>query len=440
MDKKRRSRILSLAIPIIGGMVSQNILNLVDTYMVGHLGNAALGAVGLGGFANFMCQALILGVSVGVQATAARRKGEGRIDEMAAPLNAGLLVTLITGLVFSLALIFLVPRFYHILNDDPDVIAQGVPYLQARVAAIMFVGMNFSFRGYWNAIDLSRLYMMTLMIMHFVNILLNYVFIFGKFGAPELGALGAGIGTSASTALGTCIYFYLGFKHARANGFLHSLPSLHGVKDLVRLSIPSSIQQLFFSGGFVVTYIIIGKIGTAQLAAANVLINITLVAILPAIALGMAAATLVGQALGRGEPEDAYQWGWDVVRIGVVGIGVLGFVMLLFPAALLTPFIKDPNAVELGILPMRMVGAGIALDAMGLILMNALLGAGATFWVMKVSLFMQWIVFLPLAWFFGPFLGMGLNAIWLLQTGYRGVQAIIFAWLWRGGKWKDIKV
>ena len=440
MDKQRRSRILSLAIPIIGGMMSQNVLNLVDTYMVGHLGNAALGAVGLGGFANFMCQALILGISVGVQATAARRKGEGRISEMAAPLNAGLLVTLVTGILFSSVLFLLVPKFYHLLNSDPDVIAQGAPYLQARVAAIAFVGMNFSFRGYWNAVDLSKLYMKTLFIMHIANIILNYMFIFGKFGAPELGALGAGIGTSASTVLGTFIYFYLGFKHARANGFLTALPSKKGVKDLVSLSLPSSIQQLFFSAGFVATYIIIGKIGTVELAAANVLINITLVAILPAIALGMAAATLVGQALGRGEPDDAEQWGWDVVRIGVVGIGMLGLIMIIFPSYLLSPFNPDPEAIAAGVWPMRIVGIGIALDAMGLILMNALLGAGATVWVMKVSLIMQWVVFLPLAWLFGPKLGLGLLAVWFLQIGYRGVQALIFAWLWRGGKWKTIKV
>src|SRR5210317_1414171 len=95
VDGPRFRRILTLALPIIGGMVSQNILNLVDTAMVGTLGDAALAAVGLGGFMNFMFIALILGVSTGVQVMTARRKGQGRFDDLALPLNAGLLLVAI---------------------------------------------------------------------------------------------------------------------------------------------------------------------------------------------------------------------------------------------------------------------------------------------------------------------------------------------------------
>ena len=95
MDLARRQRIFSLALPIIGGMVSQNLLNIVDTAMVGFLGDAALAAVGLGGFIVFMCQALILGISTGVQTSAASRKGEGKPERAAAILNAALVVVLI---------------------------------------------------------------------------------------------------------------------------------------------------------------------------------------------------------------------------------------------------------------------------------------------------------------------------------------------------------
>ena len=99
-----------LGLPIIGGMVSQNVLNLVDTAMVGALDdNAALGAVGLGGFATFMCMALVLGISTGVQATASRRKGEGRHSVTAKPLNAGLLIVLLVAPPASILLYFLVP-------------------------------------------------------------------------------------------------------------------------------------------------------------------------------------------------------------------------------------------------------------------------------------------------------------------------------------------
>ena len=440
IEKTRLQRISSLAIPIIGGMMSQNILNLVDTYMVGFLGDAALAAVGLGGFANFMCQAIILGISVGVQATAARRKGEGRHDETAAPLNAALLVVLVSGLVLSVVLFFLAPLFYPYLNGDPEVIEVGVPYLQSRIAAIVFVGINFSFRGYWNGTDRPWLYMQTLIAMHATNIVLNYMLIFGNWGAPELGVLGAGMATSISTAIGTMIYFGLGFVYARENGFFKSMPTRDGIVRLIKLSIPNSIQQLFFSAGFTATYWIIGKVGTAELAAASVLLNITMVAYLPALALGLSSSTLVGQALGRNEPNDAHRWGWDVSIVGAIGIGLIGLPMVFMAEWMLSIFLHEPATVALGVWPLRLVGISISIDAIGMILMHSLLGSGATKWVMRVSVGLQWGFFLPMAFLLGPVLGYGLLSIWLLQTGYRGVQAVIFMMLWNGKSWVGIKV
>ena len=440
MEKVRLRRILVLALPIIGGMVSQNVLNLVDTAMVGSLGNSALAAVGLGSFSTFMCQAMILGISVGVQATAARRKGEGRDHETAGPLNTAILLVICTGLVLSAILYFLVPRFYPFLNNDPEVIKAGVPYLRIRILAIVFVGMNFSFRGYWNAVDLSRLYMSTLLVMHASNIFLNYVLIFGHFGAPALGVTGAGIGTSVSTVIGTAIYFFLGFRYARQNGFLHARPSMKQIKDLVKLSLPNGIQQLFFSAGFTAMYWIIGKVGTLELAAANVLINVMLVCILPGIGLGLSAATLVGQALGRRDPADAMRWAWDVVKVGIVIMGTLGIPMWLIPDQVLSIFIHDPQTLDVARLPMRLVGLTIAAEAVGLVLMNALLGAGDSKRVMLVSIGSQWGLFLPLAYLFGPVLGFGLLTIWILQSGYRAFQAVIFTVVWIRGKWVDIKL
>ena len=440
MQSERTRRILSLALPIIGGMTSQNLLNLVDTAMVGRLGNAALAAVGLGGFAVFMFQAMILGVSAGVQATAARRKGEGSVESWAVPLNAGLLLVVVVSPFWTAALYGLAPAFFPYLSGDPMVVDQGVPYLQVRLLAIIFAGMNYAFRGYWNAVDQSRLYMTTLIVMHAANIVLNYILIFGKLGVPAMGVEGAGLASALSTVLGSLVYFMLGVKHARPNGFLHGLPSLDEIRTMVRLSLPAGLQQVFFSAGFLVTYWIIGLVGTAELAAANVLINVTLVAILPGLGLGIAAATLVGQALGRNDIDDAARWGWDVARLGAIVLGVLGLPMLFFPDWILGGFIHDPATLHIARLPMRLVGATMALDAGGLILMNAMLGAGDTKRVMLISVTMQWLIFLPLAFLVGPLLGFGLLGIWALQGGYRLLQAVIFVIFWGRRGWAGVKV
>lgn len=440
MDLDRRNRIFGLALPIVGGMVSQNLLNIVDTAMVGFLGDAALAAVGLGGFVVFMCQALILGVSTGVQSSAARRKGEGRPERAAAILNAALILVVVAAPMFSVVLIQLAETVYPFLNSDPAVIERGVPYVEWRLGAIVFVGMNFAFRGYWNAMDLSRIYMKTLIFMHATNIILNYALIFGNFGAPELGVTGAGMASAISMAVGTMIYFYLGLKHIRKDGFLRCMATRAETVSLIRISVPSGLQQLFFATGLVAMFWIIGRIGTPELAAANVLITVLLFAILPGLGLGLAAATLVGQALGRGQPDDAYRWAWDVAKVTVVLLTILGLPMWIAPDLVSSIFIHDPSTRELARWPLRIMGLTMPIEAIGFAFMHGMLGAGDARRVMMVSAGIQWILFLPLAFLIGPVLGYGLLGVWVWQGVTRSLQAWLFLTMWRGRKWQQIEV
>ncbi len=440
MQRTRLNQILTLALPIMGGLVSQNILNLVDTAMVGQLGPDALAAVGLASFANFMAGAFLMGMSAGVQAMASRRMGEGRDNEAAVPLNGGLFLSLAIGLPLTGLLIWLTPEILGLLNNDAGVLAEGVPYLQARLVCLVAVGMNFSFRGYWNGVSLSTVYLRTLIFMHVINVVLNYLLIFGEFGFPELGTLGSGIGTTIATVAGTLYYFAQAYARARPRGFLDHLPRGETMATMLRISIPSSIQTFFFAAGFTAMFWIIGLVGTKELAAANVLVNITLVMILPGMGLGMAAATFVGNALGRGEPEDAQQWAWDVFKVAAVVMGSLGFAIALFAETIFHVFTDDLATIAVGVLPLRLVGAMILMDAAGMVFMQALFGAGASRTVMVVSTGLQWLLFLPLAWFVGPVQGMGLLAIWICFIGYRALQAAVFVAIWQRGHWKSIKV
>ncbi len=443
LDRQRLNRILTLALPIMGGMVSQNILNLVDTAMVSRLddSNAALAAVGYGGFMLFFAQSAILGLSTGVQATASRRKGQGRLTETAYFLNAALIIVLCTAPLLSALLIGIAPHVYPFVNEDPAVLELGIPYLQIRALGIVFVAMNFSFRGYWNAVDLTRLYMTTLVSMHVLNIVLNYILIFGNFGAPALGVRGAAIASVAAFGFGTTVYVLFGLRYAREHGFMRALPVREDVRRLVQLSVPAGIQQTFFSAGFLTMFWIIGRIGTAEVAGANVLMNVMLVALLPGMGMGLAAATLVGQALGRGEPEDAARWAWDVVKVAVIGMGVLGLPMVIAPAAVIGAIYElEPETLALTLWPLRLVGLSMVAEAVGVVLQNALLGAGDSRRVMLVAVSAQWLLFLPLAWLAGPVLGGSLTVIWLLQVGYRTLVAATFAGFWMRRKWVHIQI
>ncbi|MFP4209554.1 MAG: MATE family efflux transporter [Wenzhouxiangella sp.] len=439
-DRTRRRQLLAIALPVIGGMTSQNILNLVDIAMVGRLGDTALAATGLGSFANWLSMAFILGLSTGVQAIAARRMGQGASGELALPLNGGLLLALLLGTPLAAVLILLAPDIMALLNPDPDVVAEAGPYLQIRLLALVAVGMNFSFRGYWSAVHLTRLYLVTLLIMHAVNVLLNWVFIFGNLGAPALGVYGAGLATTLSIYLGLMIYAYFGLKYARSEGFLRAVPSLAMLKSQLKVSVPAGLQQFFFAAGMLTLLIIIGRIGTRELAAVNVLMTLGLVIILPAIGFGLATATLVGNALGRENPADAKLWGWNAAMFtGLLGLAV-GVAVLLFGRPLLGIFLVDPQTVALAWPALMISAVIIGIDAAGMVLINALLGAGDTGRVMRISVIAQWGIFLPLAALVGPILGGGLLAVWALQAVYRCGQAAWFARVWQQGRWQSIRL
>ena len=439
-NRDRRKSIWAIALPIMGGMMSQNILNLVDIGMVGHLGDTALAATGIGSYTNYLAISFIIGLSAGVQALAARRLGEGKTDETAVPLNGGLLLALLIGVPLCIVLYQLIPQLYPILSDDPAVIADGVPYLQVRILSMVAVGMNFSFRGYWSAIHMTGVYLRTLLIMHTINIFLNWVLIFGNLGAPEMGVVGAGIATTISLYVGTGLYFFFALRHARDKGFLNRVPGRSVLWQQFKLSLPASFQQLFFSAGMVTLVWIVSHIGTAEVAAVNVLMTFHITAVLPAFGVALAATTMVGNALGRNDVEDAAMWGWNAAAISLVYGVTLSLILIPFAEPLLGVFLKNPETLQLAYLPMILWALAIGFDTAGMVLMNALIGAGDTRRSMWISVIAQWVFFLPAAYLVGPVLGYGLLGVWIINAIYRVGQALVCAQQWKSRKWAGIEI
>ena len=139
--------------------MSQNLLNVVDTAMVGQLGATALAAVGVGSFAVFMSQSLVLGLSSGVQAVASRRVGEGVIEKAGEPLVSGIIIAVILGLLLTIIIYPFVPFLFTYLNTDSEVSNLAVSYWRIRLLAMIFMGINYAFRGYFNRISQPKYYM-----------------------------------------------------------------------------------------------------------------------------------------------------------------------------------------------------------------------------------------------------------------------------------------
>ncbi|WP_417222704.1 MATE family efflux transporter [Amphritea sp.] len=442
MNRRQRiTTILTLGLPIIGGMLSQSLLNLVDAAMVGRLGETALAGVALGGYSNFLAVSLILGLSSGVQASIARRQGQGRDHDCAVPLRWGILLALIITPPLSLFFYLHSEWLTALMSDDIQTQSIAEHYFNYRIPALVCVALNLSFRGYWNGINKPLVYLRILLLVQLLNIPISYVLIFGYFDIPAMGAPGAALGTSLSLCIGALLCTALTLPHARYKGlFRRSSDDRAVLQSLLKLAIPHSTQQFFFAMSIAVLFWIIGQLGTAELAIGHVLVNLALLLILPGVGIGMACTTLVSHALGQRNPSLASRWGWDAILTASVIIVFLSLPMWLFPEPLLRLFLATEAAVSQAHLPMMLTGLAISLDAAAIVLTQALLGAGANRSVMLISILGQWCFYLPLAWLIGPWLGFGLTGIWILQVVHRCGSSFIFIYIWMRRNWVHIRL
>jgi multidrug resistance protein, MATE family len=438
IEPQRLQRILSIGVPIIGGMLSQSLINLVDAAMVGRLGDVALAAVGLGGYASFVMVSMVMGLSSGVQTLVARHHGAGQHKRLHEPLMAGLLSAVILALPLSAFFILMAPYLIHHLTDNPDVAAIATPYFQWRAAATIAVAMNFVFRGYWSGIGETRRYLQTLLFMHSINIIVSYLLVFGIGNWHGIGAVGSGIGTALALVFGTALYSWTTFTNKREQLGQITLPTRTTLIQLGRLAWPNCAQQTLFALGISVLFWIIGRIGTGEQAIAHILISLQLMLILPAVGMGIAATSLVSHALGAGNQQDAYRWGWEVVRVAMFTLTILGIPLWLLPVPVLNLFTHEHNLIELGIAPLRLTGLIIIFEVTAMVLTQALLGAGASRKVLRINLAMQWGMLLPLAYLTGPVLGFGLFGIWLLQGIQRIGLSVIYSMIWRQRQWSRL--
>lgn len=422
-------RVLALATPIMVAMVSQNIVNLIDIAMVGSLGNNALAAVGLGAFFIFTLQALTLGGATGVQILTARQSSEDEYTTGtdSSPLLDGLSLAIIILPIVTLTLFVIAPQSRAYLHADPIVAEQTIDYFQARILGLTFVAINFAFRGYWSAIERTRVFLAVAIAMHLINILLNYALIYGNFGAPALGVAGAGWASAIAAAVASVSFLYL----AR-------LPLIHALKHwhrnwiaLLRLAIPYGLQQAVVTLGIATLLWIIGLLGTDSLAAATVVINLAMFAVLPAMGLGIAAATLVSGAWSNGQYDRAKRWMYKSATLGIILLAAVGLPFLLIPDSIVGLFIDDPDIATLAKWPLRIVGMIIWVEGVAYVLLHGLYSIGKARIALAWTIGTQWILFLPVAYLFGPILEFGLTTILLLYGVYRIILTMLLYRTWQ---------
>jgi MATE family multidrug resistance protein len=200
------------------------------------------------------------------------------------------------------------------------------------------------------------------------------------------------------------------------------------------------LQELFFSAGYIVFYWMIGQVGTAELAATNVQVRISLVLSILSMSLGSASATLVAKTAGEGNPAGAAQWGWDSGKLGVIGITLLGLPLVLFPRFFLSIFLSDPRAISIAVIPWQLLTALAGLGSLIYIFAYTLVSVGDGNRVVMISFGTQWLFFLPAVWIVGPYLHYGLLQISFVQVAYGCISTVLITAIWADGRWKKIKI
>jgi multidrug resistance protein, MATE family len=437
-DVERSRRILRLGLPIMGGMSTYTLLELVDIVFVGYLGTVALAAVGISVFLTFSYLALFGGVSIAVQATTARLVGENTSEDLVRFLRTTLLIVVAATPLGALLLGWQADGLLTLMSEDPALIETGTPYLRWSFAAGVFLIINNAFMGFWNATDRPHLYLRVVLVQAVVKLPLNYVLMFGWGVVPAFGVEGAGMSTFVAAVVGSIYHAATAVRHAP--GFWRGAVRANAA-IVFRLLLPAGTQQFLENFALTLMFRIVAMIGTVEVAGYTVLVNLVGAVGLPAWGLGMAGATLVGQSMGAGDPVSAHRWAWDVVKVGTLAMVVLGIPFWAAPEFILGIFIHDPAAVEIATWPCRILGLMIGINGLGYMFASLLYGAGDVARVMYVNLATQYLVLLPGAWLVGVHFAYGLLGVWLVhQFAFRALNAAILTALWQQRRWAGVRL
>ncbi|MDO8670756.1 MAG: MATE family efflux transporter [Dehalococcoidia bacterium] len=436
-------RVLSLAWPVVAEQTSYTFVGLVDTILVGHLGPAALAGVGLAVQTMWIPQVTFNGLAIGATAIIARRIGEGDPGRAREALHQSILMAVLVGLIFAPMIWVFAEPLMVLFRAQPDVVDVGVLYLRASALgltpALIMVGANAAMRGAGN----TRTPMLIMIVANLVNVILAYVLIYGFLGLPALGVVGSGIAASMAWTTGGVLAIILlvrgvgplRYTYRRALSF-----SRQTTGRILQVGLPAGLELLQFQIAYTIFSVIFSALGTTVYAAHTVALRIENIAFMPGAALGMAATTLVGQALGAGRPDLA-QKAAKLAQWYAVGLMIaIGFLMFLFRSELMAIFVSDRAVIEMGALAMSIYSLSMPFMGIGNCLSGGLRGAGDTRAVLTIMTGSVWLVRLPFAYALAYWLGFGAVGAWSAAVLDITIRGSLLWWRFAAGHWKSIKV
>jgi MATE family multidrug resistance protein len=425
---------LRLAGPVILAEVGWIAMAVVDTLIVGPLGAEAIGAVGLGSNLFFAVAIFGVGMLLGLDTLVAQSFGAGNRDDARRWLGQGLFLALFLTVPLT-ALVWWVAGRLDRAGLNPAILSLVAPYLLATSWSLGPLLIFAAFRRYFQATGRVGVIVFALVSANLVNVVANWVLVFGHGGMPALGVAGSGWATTSSRVymmlvLAVAAWWLDGRRGLHDGGRWPIGPDLARIRRLVALGLPAAGHVTLEVGVFALATALAGQIDPVALAAHNIVLNVACVTFMVPLGLSSAGAVRVGHAIGRGAPADAARAGWAAIALGAGFMATSGLTFWLIPCAIVTLFSTETGVVATG-LALLQVAAGFQLfDGLQGVTTGALRGAGDTRTSMVAMLSAHWFLGLPVGYVLAFRAGLGVVGLWIgLSLGLVAAGLILIrAW------------
>jgi multidrug resistance protein, MATE family len=408
--------LLRIGFPVMVGNLLQVSMSTVDTLMAGHLGAQDLAAVALG--SSLLMPVLILGIGIlmGMSPIIAQHFGAGRIDLVGPTGRHGIVLALVLA-VPSVAALWNTGPLLDWMGVDDSLHGKTTGYTRAVSVGIVPMYVYLALKYLNEGMAATRPAMWVALIGLAFNVSGNYVFMYGKLGFPAMGAVGTGVSTAlVMTVMGFSMFLYTFLKREyRSFEIFRHFRNLQGsiLKELLRVGFPIGMSMWMEVTMFSVVALLIGTMGTMEVAAHQIALNVASVTFMIAFGISSGITVRVGQVFGRSGMEDARYSGMIGIALSAVYMVAMALVMVLVPEWIIGMYTTDTDLVARGVSLLMLAAVFQLSDGLQVSGSGALRGLKDTAIPMVVNFVSYWVIGLPLGWFVGIRSGWGPEGLWI---------------------------
>lgn len=450
-SKELYQDIIRIAWPSFVELLLTQLASMVDLMMVGSMGGEAhpeigaqaLSAVGLTTQPKFLLMGAFVAMNTGVTALVARYKGQNDKEKANLVVRQGLMLTFILTIILSiLGTVFARPMVIFMGSTEEIVTTWATQYLQIQMIGFLTMALTSTITASLRAVGDSKTCMIYNLIANVVNVVFNWLFIYGNCGFPELGVAGA----SLATVLGQFVAFIIAFVVLlRGNGFLKLefklgfMPDKTVLGNVVNIGIPAMIEQLLMRAGMIIFAKTVASLGTTSYATHQVCMNIQALSFMTGQAFAVSATTLMGQSLGKRRTDMAQAYCSRTRTVGFLFSLILAAVFIFFGGTIVGFYNSDPQIIEMGGKIMLFVAFLQPFQSSQFIIAGGLRGAGDTR-ATAMFTFITVLLVRPIVAIVMVKLGFGLYGAWFAMACDQLLRSALVLGRYQSGKWKTLKL